>query len=303
MKSKSSASTILSNFFSTKIKPDRLLSFVWTVICIHKKEFQTKSIDANLEISLIDYLKSNQHALIDIKQRLQNTIIPDEHFKWIENTRRQFNWIVNHITSSPGFVKHQILIPIHLSPKSQAIAYFDYWSGVSCRSMPHAISFLHEMRLKWESHIKMDSHFEWLNKDKKNERIGFFWKWLCSNKEISNINTTQFFSHEDVLIYFDAIRPPPSLIILINQNARRIWNQQQRRAQAIHKKQCNFILEKGTIEKLEEIAQYHRISRTQALEFLINAEHKNKYFINQLNIERSSTQPPYTSTLPTDKTM
>ncbi|MFD1709454.1 hypothetical protein FVQ98_09790 [Ottowia sp. GY511] len=286
---------VLSIYFGVRLASERLFSLVWTMICTYDPQFQNQNIEGNSE-EIIRYLNNSHGLRENVKNMLRYALIPDENLDWITDSKRQLTWIFNYIKSIPGAQKSPIRVPIHLSKRNQVIAYLDYWSGTSLPDVLARLGFNHTMQSNWEIQTKPDRHFDWLKKDGSPEKINFLWDWLPANSGIftgRNIfigHEARFKNHEDVLIFSDQARLSNADIILLNQRARRTWLQRQQRAKAVDKGQCNFVLTKSTIAKLEKLAQKHRSNRTEIIELLINEEFRSEHHIHQVKLRPLSPE-------------
>lgn len=103
------------------------------------------------------------------------------------------------------------------------------------------------------------------------------------------MNTNFIFkSLEDVQIGINRNNPSTSDLLLLADQAKKVWNQHQRRLKNKDKKQRNFELSTSTITALEKIAKKHGISRTDVIEIVINAEARYEYHISRILNKRQA---------------
>lgn len=164
---------------------------------------------------------------------------------------------------------------LQLHGRAKSIALFDYIMCIEGYPVEIQLLKIEELKLLWREQIKIGKKFEWLNSD---SALQHFEKWFSSRMNTNFI----FKSFEDVQIGINHNNPSTSDLLLLADQAKKVWNQHKRRLENKDKKQRNYELSTKTIAALEKISEKHGISRTEAIEIIINAEARDEYHITRI---------------------
>lgn len=244
------------------------------------------------------YLSPHQNAAGAINRTLRNSLIPEENLNWINGENRQHIYLESYIqevareheaalhqlpSTSPKaeYKFFPISCPVNLIGRSRIVALFDYFSATHKSSVEQICQFGFRMRSAWDVQKETDKKFDWLDGRDAERKRAFFHNWLKGQFLGAGLDVLPFRDHADVLVFFQrgnffGVSPDAC-----SQNARKTWNQQQRRAKMDDKKQCNFILSKTTVDKIKKLADKHDLTRNEIIEILIDSEFKYESHINQ----------------------
>lgn len=251
------------------------------------------------------FIERNIQILIPLKNALYSRNIPEDYLEWIDSGIRQSTWISSNVAtaltrSSGNYLLTgvhptkglSIEIPVHLIGRDRSIALIDYYSGLEITSLNQAIEQLNRLKLQWQEHIKQDAFFGWINRDNTEDKLSYFWDWLKKrNTGITN-GQSSFRDYEHLLNYFDNSGLSIAEKELLGSKARKAWNQLKNRENSVNKKQCNFLLTKVNVQKLEKLSLKHKLSRTEIIEILIESESKNEAHIEaRLHRRKQLTDP------------
>ncbi|WP_404303082.1 hypothetical protein [Alicycliphilus denitrificans] len=301
----------LSKIIKSEYFPSREESFAWIWIAQEKSlliDIQSKTPEFRNHLSR--HLRENKAIARDIIYSLQETLIPDNHLSWIVKSHRQASWIERFIAEDIDKNKNKTAqrkikpypsrnssefrhgIPRHLQGKNRSIAMFDYWAAMMFDTMEQRIRHCNFMKDDWHSHTKLDRLFAWLDDADAEKKRDYFWRWLGSRNPKITHEQQKFTSHKELLIFFDHPVFSDAEKEFFNKEARKSWNQQQRRENSKDKKQCNFVLSDKTVLKLGKLAGKYGLSRTEIVELLIESEAKHeRYISDRLNQKALLTTP------------
>lgn len=256
----------------------RYRAFILGVLSICSNNVLARNPESITRNEINIYLNSNPTAASIIARIKISGFVPDSHFRWISDSEWQSEWIRRFIQKE---VENLTMfgsgtLSIDSNPKIRSIALFDLWMCISGKSNHDLIALLDTLRIKWNMQQKLDRKFSWLESEIARQH---FKNWL-NHRTIKTVNKLE--SIDEALIWVNTLYSQEAEILLIAINARKIWSQQQRREKNADKKQCNFELSKSSIQKLERLAKKHRISRTELIEILINAEARDEYHITNI---------------------
>lgn len=301
----------LSKIFKSEHLSNRHLSFAWIWLAQETSLLKENQSNTPEFINyLARYLSENDGIAKAIIYNLEKTQIPENYLNWIVESHRQACWIEEYILEK--IPKNQYItaaiefkpllsesssefrqgIPYHLQGKNRSIAMIDYWAAMMFNTTETKIKYCNFMKDGWLAQTKIDRLFAWLDDADAEKKRDYFWRWLgAKNSEITH-RKQKFSSHEELLIFFDQPEFSDSAKELFSKEARKSWNQQQRRENTKDKKQCNFVLSDKTVLKLEKLASKYGLSRTEIIELLIESEAKHeRYITERLNQKALLTTP------------
>ena len=273
----------------------RRASLLWLITA--QKDRALLDLNPRSQMTALDtinksLLQMNESRLI--KDKIPNMEVPAQHLDWINDSYRQFSWIVNYIANirksntnqieknlTPIFHKTLELMPHHLLGRERSIAYVDYWIVNSFADLSTAIQHCNKMNHTWTHLTNSDRLFSWVDGVDAEDKRECFLKFLKKKHPYETSDIHKFNSHEDLLIYFDNPAIARDTKELYSQSVRKIWNQQVRRDRKKDKKQCNFELSLTTIQKLDALSKKHGLSRTEIIQTLIDSEYRNSLHISK----------------------
>ncbi len=301
----------LSKIFKSEHPSSRHLSFAWIWLAQETSILiDNQSNTPEFSHYLARRLNENKEIAKAIIYNLEENQIPENHLNWIVESHRQASWIEIYIAED--IAKHQNInkqskfkpyisrsssefrhgVPHHLQGKNRSIAMLDYWAAMMFNTTETKIKYCNFMKDGWLAQTKIDRLFAWLDAADAEKKRDYFWRWLeVKNSEITH-RKQQFTSHEELLIFFDQPEFSDAAKELFSKEARKSWNQQQRRENTKDKKQCNFVLPDKTVLKLEKLASKYGLSRTEIIQLLIESEAKHeRYITERLNQKALLTTP------------
>ncbi len=235
---------------------------------------------------IVDYIRTNKVNIEFINNNCTKLMLPGALLDWIEDDKRQNNWIINYLFKNQNC---KIIGVPELQGRDLVVATIDILnSDLNAKS-----NIINVMKQNWISHKQGDGFFDWF-KEKKDGDVyeiarGFAIKKFPdiyhvkslypgqgpSSFSLTNLITdaTIYFSnYDELLIFFDNYEFSQAEKQIWLDGVRKKYNQQKYRKNLVDKKQYNFILAKGVIKKLDKLAQQYELSRAEIIELLINME-------------------------------
>jgi len=209
-------------------------------------------------------LFGNQWLIQQIKQDKANQLLPDESFKWINEGKRQIDWLQSRFAEASGY--QWLSSPLNLHGMDLLLSIIDRWQT----DTTHKQITLNDIKAKWTAHKKGDTAFRWFKDN--NQKSVLAWEWLSKNSSILADYRRPFEDFDDLLIHFDNIKYPPEQRDLYIEKIKKRWGQQKYRENLKGKSQYNFVLSDNAAETLEKLANQYEISRARLLEVLIEME-------------------------------
>lgn len=229
---------------------------------------------------MADYLSTRLQYIEIIKAKRNGQLLPEKFFEWINEGKRQTEWLIIKIGKYGIYPNFLPLLGLH--GKDALIAAIDQWDiDITQKQLS-----LNELEKEWNHHKKGDKPFQWFKDD--NQKCLLAWEWI--NKNLPNyIPRSPFEDYEDLMIFFDQSNLIPDQIKFYIEKIKRKWSQQKYRDGLTEKSQYNFILSHKAIKNLDHLANTYELSRAKILEILLQMEsEKNLYISEKVKLSRST---------------
>lgn len=263
----------------------RIINYIWLLACAGHKEYLEVDFQNRHIQYICDILDRHADVRTQARANLITGLIPERELRWIKGSRAQCNWIkanISTICSKTNF--HPLNTPEHLSDRALSIAIFDFRSTNPGFDYYTKTAASEHLREKWEEQKKTDIRYDWMKEDSGEIQRLLFWKTLKNKHPHSLSRAYSFANHDELLDFIYHSHLTTDELGLINNQARKLWNQNKRRERIKDKKQCNLMLLTSTINKLDSLAKIHSLSRAEIVDILIAAEARDEYhIINVLN--------------------
>lgn len=222
----------------------------------------------------------NPHIVETIKNKRSEQLVPFDEFNWINNEKRQIEWLMRKTFEFIG--KYNFPPPKGLEGRNLLIAKFDIWHvDITQKTLA-----LHDLELQWRAHTKGDKIFKWFKDD--DQKCVTAWEWLTKNKHTNIYHSQSVENHDDLMLFFDNSNFIHEQKLFYIEKIKKSWNQKKYRQGQNGKNQYNFILTDKAIKRLDSLAETYERSRTQVLEILLKMEsEKNIYMPEQIRIDKS----------------
>lgn len=199
-----------------------------------------------------------------------------EHFGWIHDDIRQLHWLIGQTHNSLGFDVPDARA--RFSDRDYFICLIDLIA------MPVAMKQEHLDRLHqaWRRHLKSTAYLDWFSDGDEPGRCDFAWRILESRLESTLLDSLRAFpvlgdefrkypGGVGLKCYFDTLQISDYEKKSHVDHVRKLWNQRKYREKLEKNKlrQRNFVLADTTIKSLDKLANELGVSRTEALERLI----------------------------------
>lgn len=256
---------------------DRARNLIWLCLSTYDYEYCRKNPLTTSRIEISHHLKNSPIVLQKIQSAFTRGLLKEENFDWITDNKWQAAWIQTRFSKRLSGINSEIHFnpSIQLQGREKSIALLDYVMCIQGFTVDEQLIQIDALRNQWTEEVKIGKKFEWLHSDFARQH---FEKWFNLR-----MNTNFLFeSFEDVQIGINHNNPSKSDLLLLADQAKKVWNQHQRRLKNKDKKQCNFELSTNTIKTLEKMAKKNGISRTEAIEIIINAEARDEYHIKRI---------------------
>lgn len=223
------------------------------------------------------------HASLIPTMQLGRLFIQLEDFDWInEGDVRQLHWLTDCVHVSLNFEVPEARA--RLSDRNYLICLLD----LVALPVLEKRNYLFSLHQAWIGHLKNTSYLNWFSDEDELERCDFAWEVLESRLGSNLLNSFQSFPvagqefrkyQGDVGLkcYFDFLRISDLEKKFHVDHIRKLWNQRKYRERQEKNKvrQRNFVLSDTTIKNLDKLAKGLGISRTEALERLIELATKH----------------------------
>lgn len=277
----------VTTLLGTPTPSARIDNFVWVYLCQVVQVPDLWTATRYPQQACWDLLNQYQECLREVQRVVNTAWIPDRDLRWITDQDRQISWVqwyirasmLNAQMNSPTVgVRTELFeasIPYHLTGSNRSVALIDYWSSRTTQHPFGRRAAIQAMESAWSQQQTADRRFDWLDADDGADRRMYFWEKLFQRFPTLLSDRPPPESHEALLNALDGLSIHPSDLTLFNQKARGLFQQQQRRANSVERRQCNFVLHEKTISKLEKLARKFGITRTEVIELLIQQEASN----------------------------
>ncbi|MGZ2744444.1 hypothetical protein [Burkholderia stagnalis] len=233
---------------------------------------QAKSLieDGDIDTELEQLLKQRATFISTVRRgRHFNQI---EEFDWVSLDYRQLYWMIRRIHNWLG-----ISVPeaeARLSKRDYLICLMDL-APLSTLDKKNYLSRLHQ---SWLTHLKDTSHLNWFSGDDEIARCDFAWQIIDSR--LGTMIGQEFKKYPGstgVKCYFDSLLVSEYEKKSHVDHVKKLWGQRKYREKLEKNKvrQRNFVLSDVTIKNLDKLAKELRVSRTEALERLIELAAKH----------------------------
>lgn len=262
---------------------ERARNLIWLCLSKYDYEYFKKNPLTVGRSEIYKHLLKNSDALLQIQIGFNNGFLIDKHLDWITDDKWQTEWIQIKALKRLATFNSEIRFnpSVQLQGRKKSIALLDYVMCIEGVTIDNQLTDIEIIKSQWTEQIKISKKFEWLNSD---SALQHFEKWFNLRMNTNFI----FKSREDVQIGINRNNPSTSDLLLLADQAKKVWNQHQRRLKNKDKKQRNFELSTSTITALEKIAKKHGISRTDVIEIVINAEARDEYHISRILNKRQT---------------
>ncbi len=234
----------------------------------------------NIREKISHLLTLNPQLTEPLKNEMTNRLLPDSDFKWINEGRRQINWITSKISEKSNIPLFNL--PISLHNMDRLFFIIDIWAT----DVTYKKITLNDIQEKWRLQKKYDKPFEWFRDDRKKTKLA--WEWLQKNTYLAGVQTQFSEDHDDLLIFFDNTSITPEQKELYLGKIKRSWSQKKYRENLEGKEQCNLTLSTKSIETLKNLAARHDISRNRVIEILLEMEEiKNEYLTERSQLRKT----------------
>lgn len=247
----------------------------------HNARFPPASCNGlTMRDEIATFLKRKPTFLNKIASKKDDSLVQDDHLKWIGGDERQCRWLLNRIETITGFgpLRGQPHELPHLTGRKHLIAILDLWEA----NIADKTKEIEYLRQDWFRHKANDSAFIWFEDKKEGvQRCQCAREWL--EKNYSSLFGRQLLIGNlgELLIFFDKENLAPYIQRAIIQQIRRKWNRKQFDERTAHKKQVNVMLSKSVITQLDQLAKKHELKRAQVLELLITAESETGIYLDE----------------------
>jgi hypothetical protein len=275
---------------------DRVLKFVWLCLALKHpssglREWMAGTDDRAFRNALARVMAQDPHEADRILRALLLAHVPDEELHWITGRDRQASWLCRNLNNEISKLRlrapllFEANVPLHLLGKTRAVALFDYAASVACSTAADLRALVEALKVAWYGQTERDRLFSWLVGEDERR---FLLKRLKDEEIGASASVAHFHKHEDLLLFFDAEKLSDNEKLFLVEKARRTWNQRVRRERDKDRQQCNFVMSKRIVKKLEQLAERNRLSRTEILEVIIACEHQHGTYVRELLAQRSA---------------
>lgn len=215
------------------------------------------------------------HSSLLPAMRLGRFFIQLESFDWINGGDvRQLLWLIDRVHGGLNFEVQEARA--RLSARDYFICLVDL-VALPVLDKKYYLSNLHQA---WVAHLKNTSYLNWFSDDDESGRCDFAWQVLESRLESTLRNSLQAFVGQEfrkcqggvsLKCYFDSLHVSDFEKKSHVDHVKKLWSQRKYREKLEKNKvrQRNFVLPDKTIKSLDKLANELGVSRTEALEQLI----------------------------------
>ncbi|WP_449100306.1 hypothetical protein [Pseudomonas veronii] len=239
--------------------------WLWLHLTSNGVQFPPEEINnPGMRNKMANFISASPQIIEQIKRRRNEQLLPEKNLEWINEGKRQAEWLNTKIPEHIGY--SGFIPPPGLLGKELLIARIDLWNvDITQKKL-----VLNELEKRWNEHKKGDNPFKWF-KDEQQKCI-LAWEWISRNAFPETLLRQPFDNYEDLLIFFDQSKLIQDQKILYIEKIKRSWSQQKYREKMTGKQQYNFILSDKAISQLDKIAETNDLKRTQVLELLLQLE-------------------------------
>lgn len=236
-------------------------------------------LGGDIEFELVNLLELNSSFVPAM--RLGRFFAQLESFDWIDGGDvRQLLWLTDHIHGGLNFEVPEARA--RLSARDYFICLVDL-VALPVLDKEKYLSSLHQL---WVAHLKNTSYLNWLSDDDESGRCDFAWQVFESRLESTLSNSLQAFVGQEfrkykgsvgLKSYFDSLHVSDFEKKSHVDYVKKLWSQRKYREKLEKNKlrQRNFVLPDKTIKSLDKLANELGVSRTEALERLIELSAKH----------------------------
>lgn len=242
--------------------------------------------DPGMKLRMEELLAHPENSLLAEmieKKRNQQLLLPN-YFEWINEGKRQTEWLNRRIAMHLDF--NQLIKPIKIKVTGIdfLFAKIDLWDT----DLIEKANFIYKLRHDWTSHIKNDKQFQWFRDEEKKCLLAG--KWLNSRHGLSilDLPTTvdgSLDNYEDLIIFFDHCTKDQKDLYI--GEIKKSWSRQKHRSRQslTGKKQYNFVLSDKAISRLDQLSGTYELSRAKILDILLKMEsEQNRYLPERIRL-------------------
>lgn len=264
----------LSRVLNESAHSDRNDIWLWLHLITHNVQLPATEIySPGMRQLMADALAIDPNLVEHLKNIRHSQLLPEESFRWMNEGKRQIEWLHSKITffvGAQGFIP-----PTGLSGKDLLIARIDLWN-VDTTQKGLVLKDLHS---RWNEHIRGDKYFTWFSDNE--DKCALASDWMSKHADPFMANYLPFDTFEGLLIFFDKASYIHEQKLFHVDKIKKRWSQQKYRQNMSGKAQCNFILSERAIERLNKLATTYDLSRAQILEILLQMESEKKLYISE----------------------
>lgn len=224
----------------------------------------TPILDGDIDIELEQLLKLHSASIPTLKSgQFLNQI---EDFDWLESNDYQLSWIIDCIHRSLRFKVPDA--EARLSKRDYFICLMD----LVLDTVLNKRNYLSNLHQSWLRHLKETSYLKWFDSDDETARCDFAWQIL--DLRLGPMIGQEFKKYRGstgLRNYFDSLQMSEYEKRSHVEHIKKLWSQRKYREKLQKNKvrQRNFVLTDATIKNLDKLAKELEVSRTEALERLI----------------------------------
>jgi hypothetical protein len=224
---------------------------------------------------MADAIINNPWLKPRIQTDRQGFLVPEESLNWIKNDKRQCHWITRKIAERNGF--QYITGMKNLNYRDLAIATIDIWNiPITDKSL-----IVTAVASEWGTQEKADKIFEWFYGPDESSKLELAREIAIKLHPLLTTYQSPWQETADMIVALDTLFPSIADKKLFIDSLKKRWSQNKYRANATEKKQCNFILTKKSIDRLQKLADKHELKRAQVLEILLQMEEEKGFYISE----------------------
>jgi hypothetical protein len=227
---------------------------------------QSKSLilDGDIDAELEQLLKLHTASIPNLqKGQFVNQI---EDFDWVGSDDRQLCWLIDCIHRSLRF-----RVP-DAEARFSRRDYFICLMDLALSSVLVKRNYVSSLHQSWLRHLTETSYLKWFGSNEEMARCDFSWQILDSR--MSSMFGQEFKKYPGstgLKCYFDSLQVSEYEKRNHVDHIKKLWSQKKYREKLEKNKvrQRNFVLSDATIKSLDKLAKGLEVSRTEALERLI----------------------------------
>lgn len=220
----------------------------------------------SMQSELLSALRRMRFRDIEIRERMDSQLLPDEQLSWIKEDRRQLRWLHHRLP-------HDLLsLPagvVHLTDREQLIARLDVWDV----DLERKKALIHRIRNGWLEHTATDVDFGWFHEKKEGAaRCQCAWEWLEKKYLPPRHRKERVESYEGLLMFFDQEALGRTEQQAMVRKIKQRWNRRQLDVRNPGSKQVNVMLTPEAFEQLNLLTKKHGMSKVKVVAALIAKE-------------------------------